>query len=246
MLSFGLCLLGGCAATSADGRPDTVLFFPSHAVRTEPVSSSVGAYPPLPLTPDSMSPEAHNGLFIAENLVKTGTRNSSATWGIQGTSETSPLTTNNATYHNTLILCLCGKLLSTVSAHAANICLTAAELDWINIANCPSLYTSGSKLVSPIFHMSLVEGRFSVTDSFSGQELTTDACIPRPLAFSLTPARVYIWGTHAHITYDFVVSAYRNPLLGVKQLTLPLRALPPAFGGLKAVFEFQNQVLIEL
>lgn len=234
MLGFGLSLLGGCAATTAEGAPD-LLYFPTHSVRTRKVATTEAFPLSVAPTAENMASAEHNGLFIAENLEKTGARVSSRAWGFWSLEVTSA---------NTLLLSLTGKINNRLSEHATNICISRNPPK--DIGAQESLYTSGAELRSPEFILSLEQGVCHVTDSFSGEKATTSAIVDNICVRDL-PVLLCFWGTTPQIEFDFVISAYRNSKLGANQLTQPMRTQPPGFENSdEAVFEFQHQQLIEL
>lgn len=245
MLGFGLTLLGGCVATTETGQPSE-LYFPAHSIHIEENVGLISHETPHAATLASMAAVAHQGVYIEENVVKTGTRSSGASWGIVGVDERPPSGGTLSLYHNSLHLTLTSKNSNLSTAHATNLCITRASREWTGIGNQPSLYTSGQELVSPRFILRVGGGQYSVTDSFSGNEKTTRGAI-EDVAFGELGTNVIIIGTHGQITSDFVVSSYENAELGVKQLTLPMRALPVDFvESAMAFFEFQFQFLAEI
>lgn len=195
---------------------------------------------PAVATEQNMAPTAHQGVFIAENLTKTGTRSSYAEWGIFGVKGANNITSN------ALFLSLCAKNGSLTNRYATNINITAANQAGKAAGDQPSLYVSGQRTESPRFMLHAGQGIISVTDSFSGMEKTTNVSIPAVYTAENT-ARVCLFGAEAELRFDFVVSAYRNEGLRVNQLSLPLRRLPAFFSeSAAAVFEFNNRQLIEL
>lgn len=241
MLSFGLSLLGGCVATTATGQPSE-LYFPSHDILAPRRGSSVKVFTPNVATELNMSAAAHIGVFIAENVVKTGRRASYEVWGIFGDAE------NGQVKHNSLNLTMCARNWTQAGSYSTNVNHVSALYEGQGMGAQPPLYQSGMGVTSPRFMMTLADSVLHVTDSFSGQEKTTSV----PLLYGIAASSqirtsVMLWNTNPEISYDFVVASYTNEGLGLHQLTLPMRALPKGFNeGATAVFEYQYKRLIEL
>lgn len=241
MLGFGLTLLGGCVATSATGQADELLF-PSHSIV---VSNSLAAlYFSAPNSGSTLNMDAqeHHGLYIAENLKKTGGRESTPAWGFRGSLSV------YSTYTNTLMLSFCAKNGTANGAYRTHIDYTRPSRAGSLMVDQPSLYVSGDGHDSPRFVLQLSGGVFSITDSFSGGETTM--IIPMEeggINSGQGAPHIVIFSSLSQMSCDFVASSYRNEGLGVHQLTLPLRSLPAAFADSSmAVYEFQSQTLIEL
>lgn len=241
MLSFGLTLLGGCVATTETGLPSE-LYFPTHSVRTKYITNCLRRYSPIPANDDNMAASAHSGVFIAENVTKTGKRSSIEIWGIL-----SDTREDGWVYDSSFFLGLCAKHGTASTNYATNINWSPKREAGKYIALIPSLYTSGMALQSPRFILNLENSILRITDSFSGTEHTQSIALNDDLSHQHNAVKIVYWTTDAGAAFDFVVNAYRNDLLAVNQLTLPLRTLPHSFGqGELAAFEFQTGTLIEL
>lgn len=243
MLAFGLTLLGGCVTTDAVGHPEELLF-PAHSIRLNGFHATEYLYISKDhIREQDLTAGAHSGVYIAENLVKSGARESYACWGIRGALEGS----SAETFHNTLMLSMCAKNGIYSEGIACHVDWTRKSLSGTSIARQKSLYVSGQGLISPRFILHIHHGVLDVTDSFNGAEETTITTIPDDIAYAPIESRVALFSTIQSLKCDFVASSYRNESLGVRQLTLPMRSLPAGFSmSTLAVHEFQTQTLIEL
>lgn len=234
MLGFGLTLLGGCVATTETGQPGE-LYFPAHAITPQSaLFTSLTA--PNAATQENMKKEAHRGLYVLENIVKTGRRHSQICWGIYNNDEVFSYR------RNTFIVNVCACLGATINGTRTHVQASIFDDEIYNNI----VFYSGDGLTASRFFLDVHGGECFIESGFSGSEYK------RPFADVIADAeretRVMLFRflPPSYATFDFVVSSYANEGLGVNVLSLPMRTTPAAFGGDIAVFEFQHQQLYEL
>lgn len=239
MLGFGLTLLGGCVATTAQGQPSE-LYFLAHSVRSKSAGLTIRVLTPMPSSDEALKGTAHRGLFIAENVAKTGVRSSFVEWGIYPEKETEVMSCS-------LFLGLSAKNdLPGTTDYRSNVNITRASLGPHRVGYQASLLVSEAGLSSPLFVLRANAGVMTMTESYSGSEVTKTAIIPDVYSDGLGVTSV-LYGSERTCLYDFVVTAYANDGLGVNRLSLPMRQLPAAFSdGLRAIFEFETKSFIEI
>ncbi len=239
MLGFGLTLLGGCVATTETGQPSE-LYFPAHSVTPQnAVFEEISA--PLPASAENMAKEAHLGLYILENITKTGSRYSDVCWGIYNHDD------GVAYRRNTFAANLCACLGSTIRGARTHVQSSVVESSRGIYDDSNIIFYSGDGLTASRFSLDVHGGSCFIESGFSGTELR------RPLSDVLahsgreTLVMLFRFPSRSFASFDFVISAYCNEGLGVNVLSLPMRTTPTAFGGEDiAVFEFQNKHLYEL
>lgn len=183
-----------------------------------------------------MKATAHLGYFSVEGIVKAGRREAGASWGVQVSSGTSDC--------NTFVCSLCSRNGASAGDYHTHV---QATMDGSVTYDNNILYESNDDLTAEFFTLKVKDGECSVDSGFSG--VVRQNPLKNIFADSSRSINVYKFRfiNTRYISYDFVVSSYRNDGLGVNILTLPLRSAPPAFAaGAVAVFEFQTQELTEL
>lgn len=238
MLGFGLTLLGGCVSPP-DAGGNRLCYFPARSV-TAAASSTLTMYlnATRRATAENMAASAHEGLFYAENVQKTGTRVSSNNWG---------LIAQSGDNGDVLFLSMCAKQGindDPVYPYRTHLNITRAN-NTQKPADQPSLYISGNGLFSPKLIVSIKDASVSVTDSFSGEEKTTS--VPLSDVRSAGDYPRYAWlGRNAGAVFQFVVSAYTNAGLGLHSRAQGMRTLPLGFDAVEALHEYQSNTLLEL
>lgn len=233
MLGFGLTLLGGCVSPP-DAGGNRLCYFPAHSVTPQSTLSSALTAPNA-ATQENMKAIVHLGYFAVENIVKAGPRVAGPSWGFWSGSAAA----------NTFTCSLCSRQGASAGGLRTHVQASMTGGGIISLSNI--LYESNDDLAAAFFTLKVQGGEYSVDSGFS------EALIQNPLrdilADSSLDVNVYKFRfiDTRYISYDFVVSSYRNDGLGVNLLTLPLRSAPPSFtAGAVAVFEFQTQELTEL
>lgn len=238
MLGLGLTLLGGCVSP-LDAGGNRLCYFPARSI-TAAVSSSLTMYMNATrrATAENMAASAHEGLFYAENVRKTGTRVSSNNWG---------LIAQSGDDGDVLFLTMCSKQgIKDDPDYPYRTHLNITRTDNTERpGDQPSLYISGNGLFSPKLIVSIKDASVSVTDSFSGEEKTTS--VPLPDVRSAGDYPRYSWlGRNAGAVFQFVVSAYANTGLGLHSRAQGMRTMPLGFEAVEALHEYQSNTLLEL